>query len=201
MIIIILLLFSFFEVSTLTRCNSTNGIECCDDHIWNITAKQCIPCSPGYVGRNCTVMCPYPLYGFLCNSKCDCSEGLCNRVTGCPFYNGSVSDGFQSDIGHGASVQLQETTTAILNGTDLCTTVDLNTTFSPNSQNYINKILLKLIRGLGSFCALSYTVYFIIFVYDINRNRQISQQNRGSTENIPVEAIQSYPNNEYYRVI
>ncbi|XP_062574682.1 multiple epidermal growth factor-like domains protein 10 [Saccostrea cucullata] len=46
-------------------------------------------CSPGYLGRNCTQICPYPNYGLECQGKCDCEERLCDIATGC--Y--SVSDG------------------------------------------------------------------------------------------------------------
>ncbi|XP_078310494.1 uncharacterized protein LOC111105601, partial [Crassostrea virginica] len=40
-------------------------------------------CEVGFMGPNCSLPCRYPSYGINCQSKCICSERLCNISTGC----------------------------------------------------------------------------------------------------------------------
>ena len=42
-----------------------------------------LECMPGYGGPNCTIPCPYPLYGEGCQGFCDCSNDSCDVSTGC----------------------------------------------------------------------------------------------------------------------
>lgn len=42
-----------------------------------------LACKPGYIGINCTRVCPYPLYGVDCQMLCNCSKNLCDVSTGC----------------------------------------------------------------------------------------------------------------------
>lgn len=37
-----------------------------------------LACKPGYIGINCTRVCPYPLYGVDCQMLCNCSKNLCD---------------------------------------------------------------------------------------------------------------------------
>lgn len=38
---------------------------------------------PGYIGLDCSLLCPYPYYGVQCQRTCNCSRDLCNVSTGC----------------------------------------------------------------------------------------------------------------------
>lgn len=40
-------------------------------------------CSPGYTGIECTLQCPYPLFGKDCQKLCKCLETECSFVSGC----------------------------------------------------------------------------------------------------------------------
>lgn len=38
---------------------------------------------PGYIGINCTTICPYPAYGHGCQGICACNVDMCGVSTGC----------------------------------------------------------------------------------------------------------------------
>lgn len=42
-----------------------------------------LACIPGYHGKNCTIVCPYPSYGPGCQDFCDCKKDMCDVSTGC----------------------------------------------------------------------------------------------------------------------
>ena len=42
-----------------------------------------LECHPGYIGPNCTIQCPYPTYGELCQGYCNCRKENCDVSTGC----------------------------------------------------------------------------------------------------------------------
>ena len=39
--------------------------------------------SPGYIGTNCSIQCPYPTYGDGCQELCDCDKDICDISTVC----------------------------------------------------------------------------------------------------------------------
>ena len=41
-------------------------------------------CPSGTFGRKCKIKCRYPSFGKGCRHRCDCGEGLCNHIEGCP---------------------------------------------------------------------------------------------------------------------
>lgn len=43
----------------------------------------CIDCDKGYYGPYCDFKCPFPLYGYDCQSVCDCNVTYCDHVNGC----------------------------------------------------------------------------------------------------------------------
>lgn len=43
----------------------------------------CIACDKGYFGTNCDFKCPFPQYGYDCQSVCDCNVTYCDHVNGC----------------------------------------------------------------------------------------------------------------------
>ncbi|XP_061169536.1 multiple epidermal growth factor-like domains protein 10 [Saccostrea echinata] len=57
----------------------------------------CKVCSPGYVGSNCTQICPYPNYGLDCQGKCECDERLCDITTGCYAESVGCRQGYFGD--------------------------------------------------------------------------------------------------------
>ena len=47
-------------------------------------------CSPGYAGPNCTIQCPYPSYGDICQGICKCDKDTCDISTGCAFQTTGI---------------------------------------------------------------------------------------------------------------
>lgn len=43
----------------------------------------CIDFDKGYSGPNCDFKCRFPLYGYDCQSVCDCNVTYCDHVNGC----------------------------------------------------------------------------------------------------------------------
>lgn len=42
-----------------------------------------IECPVGYRWINCSLECPYPLYGKMCQQECLCNKNQCESVNGC----------------------------------------------------------------------------------------------------------------------
>lgn len=42
-----------------------------------------LACKLGYYGKNCGTKCPFPLYGSLCTSRCNCNAKDCDFISGC----------------------------------------------------------------------------------------------------------------------
>lgn len=40
-------------------------------------------CEAGQIGPRCEIVCPYPMYGKQCLSKCNCSKDHCDPADGC----------------------------------------------------------------------------------------------------------------------
>lgn len=45
-------------------------------------------CLDGYIGENCSSVCPLKRYGANCSKICDCPTPLCHHVYGCTFTTG-----------------------------------------------------------------------------------------------------------------
>lgn len=50
-----------------------------------------IECHAGFLGDNCSISCPYPSYGKLCNQMCGCSKSSCHHIYGCSFTTSSTT--------------------------------------------------------------------------------------------------------------
>ena len=42
-----------------------------------------VECDVGYVGKNCSVPCPYNSYGERCQMTCNCTKDECDFIRGC----------------------------------------------------------------------------------------------------------------------
>ena len=42
-----------------------------------------LACKIGFSGPNCSQPCRHPNYGYLCQKQCNCSNDLCNHISGC----------------------------------------------------------------------------------------------------------------------
>ncbi|XP_078334329.1 uncharacterized protein LOC144625834 isoform X2 [Crassostrea virginica] len=71
------------RVGYLFLCESAENNGCCDGYFLNFDSKKCEKCMAGYIGPNCTIRCPYPTYGELCQGNCDCNKNSCDVSTGC----------------------------------------------------------------------------------------------------------------------
>lgn len=46
-----------------------------------------VGCPTGYFGQNCSKPCVYPSFGERCQGECNCTDEMCNIITGCKgFY-------------------------------------------------------------------------------------------------------------------
>lgn len=71
------------------------GVGCIytkDDWILSVLKKKnydpfILACMPGYSGVNCSIPCPYPLYGADCQGICNCIKDVCDVSAGCIRYN------------------------------------------------------------------------------------------------------------------
>nr|XP_022289120.1 uncharacterized protein LOC111101104 [Crassostrea virginica] len=43
----------------------------------------CVECQQGYLGVNCSKMCPFPTFGNKCSKNCTCEKEMCNFQIGC----------------------------------------------------------------------------------------------------------------------
>lgn len=50
----------------------------------------CLACDKGYYGPNCDFKCPFPVYGYDCQSVCDCNVTYCDHVNGCLQSSGDT---------------------------------------------------------------------------------------------------------------
>lgn len=65
-------------------------------------------CDAGTFGPKCEHLCPYPYYGKLCLSECNCSRDHCNHVNGCHERTSNASTSLQTS-------QVLRSTTSLLN--------------------------------------------------------------------------------------
>ena len=42
-----------------------------------------VECNVGYVGKNCSIPCPYNSYGERCQMTCNCTKDECDFIRGC----------------------------------------------------------------------------------------------------------------------
>lgn len=46
-----------------------------------------VGCPVGYFGQHCSKPCVYPSFGERCQRECNCTEEICNIITGCEGFN------------------------------------------------------------------------------------------------------------------
>ncbi|XP_056013523.1 cell death abnormality protein 1-like [Ostrea edulis] len=64
-------------------CEGPDGKGCCSGYIWNEAQNNCTRCTDGFYGRDCSIPCPKPLFGWDCQLNCKCSSEDCHHVYGC----------------------------------------------------------------------------------------------------------------------
>lgn len=58
----------------------------------------CLGCDTGYIGRNCDIKCPLPMYGQDCQSICNCRENAFDHVIGCRRSTTSIISFYTSRL-------------------------------------------------------------------------------------------------------
>ncbi|XP_078323766.1 uncharacterized protein LOC111104988 [Crassostrea virginica] len=87
------ILFFYVYISlTSNGYSMCQSDACCE--LWDEMNKQCKVCSPGYLGPNCSEICPYPNYGRECQEMCKCEENRCDVITGCYPQNDGCRSGY-----------------------------------------------------------------------------------------------------------
>lgn len=46
-----------------------------------------LACMEGFIGGNCSDLCPYPYYGQECQKRCNCSKDMCDVSIGCTGFD------------------------------------------------------------------------------------------------------------------
>lgn len=83
---------SLYAVSNSDICTSEDGYTvCCPGYVWNDREKRCKQCNYGKYGPRCEKVCPFPWYGRLCVSKCNCTQDYCDPVYGCFEWTSSAT--------------------------------------------------------------------------------------------------------------
>nr|XP_022294754.1 uncharacterized protein LOC111104879 [Crassostrea virginica] len=60
-------------------------------------------CQQGFFGPNCKFPCRFPNYGKRCQLECNCTEELCNNISGCPNPATETTTGNNSETHRGRS--------------------------------------------------------------------------------------------------
>lgn len=56
-------------------------------HTSILILHEFVGCPTGYFGQNCSKPCVYPSFGERCQGECNCTDEMCNIITGCKgFY-------------------------------------------------------------------------------------------------------------------
>lgn len=51
----------------------------------------CLACTKGFIGTNCDIKCPLPMYGQDCQFTCNCFAEVCDHVAGCNRLSKSIN--------------------------------------------------------------------------------------------------------------
>lgn len=51
-----------------------------------------VGCQVGFFGYNCTQPCRYPSFGDKCQRQCNCSQDICDHITGCTTIEGKYKN-------------------------------------------------------------------------------------------------------------
>ncbi|XP_078339123.1 uncharacterized protein LOC144627100 [Crassostrea virginica] len=70
----------------------TLSMECTYAMVFLLSLVQA--CKIGFSGPNCSQPCRHPNYGYLCQKQCNCSNDLCNHISGCGKNQQECEDGF-----------------------------------------------------------------------------------------------------------
>ncbi|XP_048771708.2 multiple epidermal growth factor-like domains protein 10 [Ostrea edulis] len=81
--LIVWFLSPYIASSSSQLCGGLGGKVCCNGYIWNEAQNSCTRCRDGFYGRNCTIPCPYPTFGWDCQLECICSSEYCHHAYGC----------------------------------------------------------------------------------------------------------------------
>ncbi|XP_062602594.1 uncharacterized protein LOC134264312 [Saccostrea cucullata] len=65
------------------RLSDCCGHGCCAGFMLDINRSSCTPCDTGYIGRDCEILCPFPMFGDGCQFRCDCDISSCSPLIGC----------------------------------------------------------------------------------------------------------------------
>ncbi|XP_078337218.1 uncharacterized protein LOC111099142 isoform X2 [Crassostrea virginica] len=98
-------------------CEKTSTASCkffliCLGHavsiiIWSTTHAKSLGCPIGSMGKDCSIVCPYPFFGPNCKSHCDCEENICHEVKGISApHEQSTQEGYITSDGQFSSKTL-----------------------------------------------------------------------------------------------
>ncbi|XP_056013964.1 protein draper-like isoform X1 [Ostrea edulis] len=148
--------------SDVPKCE-TGFKNCCPDYKWNVESQRCEKCLPGYLGINCSIMCPYPYYGEGCQEECDCERDLCNVSVGCKDVTTEDSD-------EEATPCTTETQPVAIHRTTHSSVDRTTKKLNPETRNSeslnINDVLLVLILVFGSVDFILCCTYLAVGFYE-----------------------------------
>ncbi|XP_078337220.1 uncharacterized protein LOC111099142 isoform X4 [Crassostrea virginica] len=89
-------------------CEKTSTASCktCCINYYMVN-DTCKGCPIGSMGKDCSIVCPYPFFGPNCKSHCDCEENICHEVKGISApHEQSTQEGYITSDGQFSSKTL-----------------------------------------------------------------------------------------------
>nr|XP_022326778.1 multiple epidermal growth factor-like domains protein 10 [Crassostrea virginica] len=193
-------LVSIFIGTAYEQNSPCQRTSCCEQ--WDEENLRCKLCSPGYIGQNCSEICPYPNYGRDCQKNCICEERLCDVSTGCVTLKGGCRSGY---IGHrclhkckypnyGRGCQFlcacDEKYCSFISGCNVPETTQVNPKRNANNiaENQQSVSVVGVFIGSAAF-SISVSIIFTLVLLRIRKTRQSISESTCMNINKTIPAV------------
>lgn len=166
-----------FYASNLFFCCNRGQAVCIVGYLWDQTIQKCIPCGPGYYGKNCEDKCPFPLYGLKCFLSCNCAKRVCHHVDGCKqlpdeYTKTSAPISYERSTTQSTSTIASSQKTGMFEDT-MFDTKQNQTLFHPTNTTE-NKWVRSVMFGIIGLAAVSFFLTMIYLYTHKQWKRQIT---------------------------
>ena len=127
-----------------------------------------VECNVGYVGKNCSMPCPYNSYGKLCQMTCTSTKDECDLIRGCEkreFGNWLTKNCANSHYRYITNVTFNQGSIVLGNETTVevseATTERMRKMVKISCRNLLKYVLIGLSSPLGIVCIM-HIIWIII---------------------------------------